>query len=139
MFLKAKSDDPNSSSQSIVEMSWSSSAADIPVAKQPPINPPMLVPAATSMGMRCSSNQRMTPMCAIPFALPPPKATPIFLRSCADAETATERTSAAASAEVKKRRAMEVPLPDHATCAALREHAGRARYAVDWPRAGPAR
>ena len=36
----------------------------------------MLVPAATSMGIRCSSSQRMTPTCAMPRALPPPNATP---------------------------------------------------------------
>jgi len=36
----------------------------------------MLVPAATSIGIRCSSNHRMTPMCARPRALPPPNATP---------------------------------------------------------------
>ena len=52
------------------------SAASMPVANAPPISPPMLVPAAMSIGMRCSSNQRMTPTCAMPRALPPPKATP---------------------------------------------------------------
>ena len=36
----------------------------------------MLVPAATSIGIRCSSSQRMTPTCAMPRALPPPNATP---------------------------------------------------------------
>ena len=58
--------------------------ADMPVAKEPPIKPPMLVPAATSMGMWCSSNHRITPTCAMPRALPPPNATPIVGRSCAN-------------------------------------------------------
>ena len=58
----------------------SSSAASMPVANEPPMRPPMLVPAATSIGMRCSSNQRMTPTCAMPRALPPPKATPTMGR-----------------------------------------------------------
>ena len=48
----------------------------MPVANAPPTRPPMLVPAATSMGIRCSSSQRMTPTCAMPRALPPPNATP---------------------------------------------------------------
>ena len=61
---------------------WSSPAS-IPVAKAPPIRPPMLVPAATSIGMRCSSSQRMTPTWAIPRALPPPKATPTVGRAVA--------------------------------------------------------
>ena len=57
-------------------MNVSSSRASMPLANAPPINPPMLVPAATSIGMRCSSSHRMTPTCAMPRALPPPKATP---------------------------------------------------------------
>ena len=48
----------------------------MPLAKAPPIRPPMLVPAATSIGMRCSSSQRITPTWAMPRALPPPNATP---------------------------------------------------------------
>ena len=56
----------------------------MPVANAPPISPPMLVPAAMSIGMWCSSNQRMTPTCAMPRALPPPNATPTVGRlSCA--------------------------------------------------------
>ena len=57
----------------------------------------MLVPAATSIGMWCSSNQRMTPTCAMPRALPPPKATPTFGRSCAKAgeANASRRTTPA--------------------------------------------
>src|SRR6187455_1263637 len=46
----------------------------------------MLVPAATSMGILCSSSQRMTPTCAMPRALPPPNATPTVRR---DARPAT--------------------------------------------------
>ena len=57
-------------------MNVSSSSASMPVANEPPMSPPMLVPAERSIGMRCSSNQRMTPTCAIPRALPPPNATP---------------------------------------------------------------
>ena len=76
MFLNAKSDEPNSSSQFIVARSASNSSASMPVANAPPTRPPMLVPAATSMGMRCSSNHRITPTCAMPRALPPPNATP---------------------------------------------------------------
>ena len=53
-----------------------SSSGSIPVAYAPPTRPPILVPAATSMGIRCSSSQRMTPTCAMPRALPPPNATP---------------------------------------------------------------
>ena len=44
----------------------------------------MLVPAARSIGMRCSSSQRITPTCAMPRALPPPKATPMAGRDCAE-------------------------------------------------------
>ena len=44
----------------------------------------MLVPAATSMGMRCSASQRITPTWAMPRALPPPKATPMEGRDCAE-------------------------------------------------------
>ncbi len=83
MFLNAKLDDPKRSSQFIPEIIRSSSSASMPVAKAPPIRPPMLVPAATSIGMRCSSNHRITPMWAMPRALPPPKATPIIGRASA--------------------------------------------------------
>ncbi len=76
MFLKAKLEAPNISSQFRPFSMASSSAAFRPVAKAPPIRPPMLVPAARSIGMRCSSNQRITPTCAMPRALPPPNATP---------------------------------------------------------------
>src|SRR6478672_11800380 len=40
----------------------------------------MLVPAATSIGMRCSSSHLITPTCAMPRALPPPNATPTAVR-----------------------------------------------------------
>ena len=83
MFLNAKVDDPNISSQLIVASISSSSSASMPVANEPPMSPPMLVPAATSMGMRCSSNQRITPTWAMPRALPPPKATPMAGRAAA--------------------------------------------------------
>ncbi len=67
----------------------------------------MLVPAATSIGMRCSSNQRITPTCAMPLALPPPKATPIFWRSWADAVIADVRMNRAASVRPAARRAIK--------------------------------
>ncbi len=71
----------------------SSSAASMPLANAPPTSPPMLVPAATSIGIRCSSNHRITPTCAIPRALPPPKATPTVGRlSCATTDADTART-----------------------------------------------
>ena len=57
-------------------MNVCSSSGSMPVAKAPPTRPPMLVPAATSIGIRCSSSQRMTPTWAMPRALPPPNATP---------------------------------------------------------------
>ena len=80
MFLNAKSEDAEQLVPVELFEHVSSSAASIPVANAPPMSPPMLVPAATSIGMRCSSNQRMTPMCAMPRALPPPNATPIVGR-----------------------------------------------------------
>ena len=69
----------------------------------------MLVPAATSIGIRCSSNQRITPTWAMPFALPPPNATPIFWRSCAEAPTAEAMSSRTARTRPGQRRTMEFP------------------------------
>ena len=89
MFLNAKLEAPNISSQFRRFSRSSSSAASIPVANAPPMSPPMLVPAAMSIGMWCSSNQRMTPTCAMPRALPPPNATPTMGRgACAKAAVA---------------------------------------------------
>ena len=82
MFLYSNDEAPKSSSQSMELMNACSSAASIPVANAPPISPPMLVPAATSIGMRCSCSHRITPTCAMPRALPPPNATPT-LGGCA--------------------------------------------------------
>ena len=87
MFLDANPDDPNSSSQFIELIRRSSSSASMPDANAPPTRPPMLVPAATSIGIRCSSNHRITPMWARPRALPPPKATPTTGLSCTGARS----------------------------------------------------
>ena len=89
MFLNSNDELPNITSQSVPVISARSSAADMPVAKAPPIRPPMLVPAARSIGTWCSSNHWMTPMCAMPRALPPPNATPTVGRAvCAEATPA---------------------------------------------------
>jgi hypothetical protein len=77
MFLYSKAVVPNISSQLIESSIMSISLASIPEANAPPMRPPMLVPADKSIGIRCSSNQRMTPTWASPLALPPPNATPI--------------------------------------------------------------
>ncbi len=86
MFLNGNDELPNITSQSVFVMSARNSAADMPVAKAPPTRPPMLVPAAASIGIWFSSNHLITPMCAMPLALPPPNATPTVRRAgCAAA------------------------------------------------------
>ena len=54
---------------------------------------PMLVPAITSTGMRCSSSQRMTPISLIARAPPPPMASPITGRSLGRSAGGTEGAS----------------------------------------------
>ena len=88
-FLNSKFELPNIASQSTPDSIVSISSADMPVANEPPMSPPMLVPAMTSIGMWCSSSQRMTPTCAIPRALPPPRATPTFGRGAAGGDCAS--------------------------------------------------
>ena len=61
MFLKGKEELPKITSQSVAAIIARSSSADMPAANPPPIRPPMLVPAATSIGMWCSSNHAMIP------------------------------------------------------------------------------
>ena len=82
-FLYRNGEKPNISSQFAPSSIAASSPEVMPAATPPPMSPPMLVPAIRSIGMRCSSNQRTTPTCARPRALPPPNATPIRGRCCA--------------------------------------------------------
>ena len=107
MFLYANVDAPNSWSQFRPVMNACSSSASMPLAKAPPTSPPMLVPAATSIGMRCSSIQRMTPTCAMPRALPPPKATPttgrFVARTIWTGRSASRRRSASRHVGVAQR------------------------------------
>ena len=59
-----------------------------------------------SIGMRCSSNHRMTPTCAMPRALPPPNATPTVGRGSwarAGIEVAAMHKRADASCRVRVR------------------------------------
>jgi len=51
-------------------------AASCQIAYRPPRIPPMLVPAIISIGMRCSSRYRKTPMWDRPSAPPPLNAIP---------------------------------------------------------------
>ena len=61
MFLKGNEELPNMTFQSVASIIARNSSADMPAANPPPMRPPMLVPAAISMGMWCSSNQAMIP------------------------------------------------------------------------------
>src|SRR6266850_4203619 len=58
----------------------SSSLAESPLQKPAPITAPTLVPATKSMGIFSSSKTLSTPMCVMPRANPPPRASPILGR-----------------------------------------------------------
>jgi len=66
----------NTSAQSMVSTSRSSSSALYPAAYKPPTIAPMLVPDTAQTGMRSRSSTLSTPMCAEPRAPPPPSTRP---------------------------------------------------------------